>query len=104
VTGPRVLNQRTDVVSTDAIYVGRGTPYGNPYRIGRDGTREQVIAKYERWLRSQPDLVARARLVLAGKDLMCWCAPAGGVTVGAPVVCHAQILLSLVNSGRGADG
>ena len=31
-------------------YVGRPSPLGNPYALGRDGNREQVIAKYRRWL------------------------------------------------------
>ena len=26
-------------------YVGRPSPLGNPYALGRDGNREQVIAK-----------------------------------------------------------
>jgi len=43
----------------DGIYVGRkmpgilGSVLGNPFRIGRDGTRFEVIAKYRRWLWEQ---------------------------------------------------
>jgi hypothetical protein len=32
----------------NAIYVGRPTKWGNPFRIGVDGSREGVIAKYYR--------------------------------------------------------
>ncbi len=38
------------------VYIGRatagtkGSVLGNPYRIGRDGAREEVIEKYDRWL------------------------------------------------------
>ncbi len=32
------------------VYIGRPGPWGNPFVIGRDGTREQVIAKYRTWL------------------------------------------------------
>ncbi len=28
----------------------RGTPLGNPFKIGEDGSREQVIAKYRSYL------------------------------------------------------
>jgi len=33
-------------------YIGRGSIFGNPYKIGKDGTREEVIHKYEQWTRS----------------------------------------------------
>lgn len=36
-------------------YIGRGSPLGNPFVIGKDGTREQVIAKYRVWLQEQID-------------------------------------------------
>lgn len=34
-------------------YIGRGSPLGNPFIIGKDGSREQVIAKYRVWLNEQ---------------------------------------------------
>lgn len=34
-------------------YIGRGSPLGNPFVIGKHGTREQVIAKYKVWLQEQ---------------------------------------------------
>jgi len=48
---------------------------GNPFRVGVDGDRATVIAKYERWLRSQDHLL-RARDELRDRDLLCFCAPA----------------------------
>lgn len=36
-------------------YIGRGSPLGNPFVIGKHGTREQVIDKYAVWLRQQID-------------------------------------------------
>ena len=36
-------------------YIGRGSPLGNPFVIGKHGTREQVIAKYKVWLQEQID-------------------------------------------------
>ena len=30
----------------DRIYVGRPSKWGNPFVIGRDGSRDEVIAKY----------------------------------------------------------
>ncbi len=54
------------------IYVGRPTKWGNPFVIGRDGSRDEVIAKYRAWIARQPMLMA-ALQELRGKDLICWC-------------------------------
>ena len=32
------------------VYIGRGSKWGNPFVIGKDGTREEVINKYEEYL------------------------------------------------------
>jgi hypothetical protein len=32
------------------VYIGRPGKWGNPFVIGKDGTRAEVIAKYEAWL------------------------------------------------------
>jgi hypothetical protein len=32
------------------VYVGRPSKWGNPFVIGRDGSREEVIAKYRAWI------------------------------------------------------
>ena len=70
------------------IYVGRPTKWGNPFIVGKDGDRAEVIAKYRRWLCDQPDLVAEIP-TLRGFHLACWCAPAA---------CHADVLLELANA------
>jgi hypothetical protein len=67
------------------VYIGRPSKWGNPYVIGRDGTREQVIERYEQWLLQQPELMA-ALSELAGKTLGCWC---------APHACHGEVLAQL---------
>ena len=82
----QVLNKRT--ASADqlakAVYVGRPTKWGNPFVIGRDGDRAEVIRRYRLWIGTQR-LDARE---LAGKDLVCWC---------APEPCHADVLLEMAN-------
>ena len=80
------------------FYIGRPDVLGNPFEIGKHGTREEVIAKYEFWLRdkyySLDDKVVTAidRLVtvfLEGRDitLVCWCAPAW---------CHGDVIKEFV--------
>ena len=56
----RVLNVRQvgKRPAADRVYVGRPSKWGNPFVIGRDGTREEVIAKYRDWILRQPALVA----------------------------------------------
>ncbi len=95
---PELYNMRdaTMVVRRYAVRIDRKTKWGNPFVIGKHGTREEVIAKYEAWLRSKPDLMLAVKLELAGKDLLCWC---------APLPCHGDVLLRIANDipeGRGS--
>ncbi len=69
------------------IYIGRPSKWGNPFEIGKDGDREEVIQKYCEWVMAQPDLMA-ALPELCGKVLGCWC---------APKACHGDVLVSLAN-------
>lgn len=36
-----------------AHYIGRGSPLGNPFVIGKDGGREAVCEKYQSWFEDQ---------------------------------------------------
>ena len=84
----KVLNKRDSGVPAGAIYVGRPSKFGNPYEIGRDGSREEVIQKYEAWLLTADNgLSIDDLLQLKGKDLVCWC---------APMACHAEVLLKYI--------
>lgn len=87
-TRTRVINIQRD--GQPDVYVGRPSRWGNPYRIGQDGTREEVIAKYRRWLMRQPELLAQIH-TLRGQTLGCWC---------APQPCHADVLAELADSGE----
>lgn len=65
-----------------AVYIGRGSLWGNPLPIDANNDRESVIRQYEDYLLSRPDLLARVKS-LHGKKLMCFCAPAP---------CHGDVL------------
>ena len=69
------------------VYIGRPSKWGNPFTIGKDGTREEVIKKYEEWIKNQPHLL-KSLPELKGKVLACWCAPQS---------CHGDVLLRLAN-------
>lgn len=68
------------------VYIGRPSKWGNPYVIGLDGTREEVIQKYEEHVRSSKILM-RALPSLAGKTLGCWC---------PPKPCHGDVLIKIL--------
>jgi Domain of unknown function (DUF4326) len=68
----KVLNKHHGGVPPGAVHVGRGSKWGNPFWIGFDGDRAAVIAKHERWLADQHNLL-RALDELRGHDLVCFC-------------------------------
>lgn len=73
------------------VYIGRGGQWGNPFRIGEDGTREEVIEKYQQWILGQPVLLAQLPM-LKGKRLGCYC---------APLACHGHVLAKMANTDMG---
>ena len=75
------------------VNIGRPGPYGNLYRIGPDGTREEVVAKHRRWFLApaQADLRARAKRELRGKKL--WCPGCRGT-----LPCHITVIEEVANA------
>lgn len=73
------------------IYIGRpnrgmpGSKWANPFHIGRDGDRAEVITKYARWIVTQKHLMDSLH-ELRGKILGCWC---------DPQACHGHFLMYL---------
>ena len=68
------------------VLIARPSKWGNPFQIGRDGNRDQVIKMYEVHVRRRPDLLA-ALSELAGKRLGCYC---------KPEACHGDVLVKLL--------
>lgn len=97
-----------------AVYVGRGSLWGNPFAIGwailiespndvvdKNGARilgsmgtienaGQAVAWFKAHCEHWPGIRIRARKELKGKDLACWC------PLDKP--CHADVLLELANA------
>jgi hypothetical protein len=67
------------------VYIGRPSKWGNPFVIGKDGSREDVVIKYKEWILTQPDLLNDLK-ELKGKVLGCWC---------SPQACHGDVLVEL---------
>lgn len=97
-----VLNRHKDLARSGAIYVGRGTPFGNPFKPGTRGTPNLAVAvaqfklHLERVMSSGPDdhelkaamvdLLARYR---DGEEiqLVCSC---------KPLACHADVIVEWI--------
>jgi hypothetical protein len=85
-----------------AVYVGRGSKWGNPYPVGKglwtptgwvaEASHEDAVASFTddiRWGACDVPEPEEIRAELAGKDLACWC------PLDQP--CHADVLLELAN-------
>jgi len=70
------------------VYIGRPSIWGNPFVIGKDGDRDEVIRKYREFVLSCPELVCRLP-DLKGKVLGCWC---------HPKPCHGDVLAELADA------
>lgn len=80
----KVHNKKAGTAPADAVYIGRGSPWGNPFVIGRDGDRDTVCDRFENEILPTLDLEP-----LEGKDLVCWCKPAR---------CHGDAILKALDA------
>jgi hypothetical protein len=72
------------------VFIGRPSIWGNPFEIGKDGTRGEVIAKYRVYLLGNEKLMAKLP-ELRGKILGCWC---------SPEACHGDVLAELADASK----
>lgn len=98
-----VVNVRTAERSADNYYIGRPSTLGNPFVIGVDGSRDEVVAQYERWLRHHmraatptgDNVRTELRRIKARCEqgfpvkLGCFCAPAA---------CHGDVIKRIIES------
>ena len=78
------------------VYIGRGSKWGNPFKIGRDGNREQVIEKYRDYILDGDGKHLLSHLhELKNKTLGCWCKPKD---------CHGDVLKEMVEILEGRNG
>ncbi len=77
---------RRGVVLIDKVrFPPKDSIWANPFKIDKDGTRDQVIQKYREYILNKPDLLAKLP-ELKGKTLGCWC---------SPEACHSDVLREL---------
>ena len=95
----RIINLKITKVSNKDngdsydVYIGRGTLWGNPYQMGKEGTRDEVIAKFsydfERRFLKLPEKFDENIEKLRGKTLGCHCKPAA---------CLGDVIANYLNS------
>jgi hypothetical protein len=83
---PRLYNKHHGDAPADAVYIGRGSPYGNRFVIGKDGDRAEVIRRFV--CEQLPDMDVSE---LRGKSVICFCAPAP---------CHGTAIITKANQNR----
>ena len=76
------------------VYIGRPSKWGNPFTIGTDGTRIEVLKRYRAWIKTQTHLLKQL-YQLKGKVLGCWC---------KPLDCHGDILEELIDEYTRGEG
>lgn len=79
---PVIKRVRGTTLPEGAVYVGRGSRWGNPFPISEAMPREITILQYRQWLMMRPNLVIELAL-RKPTALACWC---------APKACHADVL------------
>jgi hypothetical protein len=75
------------------VYIGRPSLFGNPFSIGRDGSREEVIERYRAYFLervARDERFARAVEGLRGRVLGCWC---------RPLACHGDVIVEYLERG-----
>lgn len=88
----RLIHASKSAWYTRVVLIGRPSKWGNPFKIGRDGSREEVIAKYREWITKGDGEHLLADLdELRGMTMACFCAPAA---------CHGDVLLELLGEKR----
>jgi len=102
---PKYNNLKEWMNDPNNIYIGRDrvvfidkqrfpsqpSNFANPYKIGKDGTRQEVIFKYKKYITHQLEtniLLQKELTNMKGKNLGCWC---------KPDICHGDVLLELID-------
>lgn len=67
-------------------YIGRPSSLGNPFVIGKDGSREEVVIKYKHFAVNNPDILRIITALPEDAVLGCWC---------APLDCHGNAIMEI---------
>lgn len=80
---PCVVHIKDPNTNKPRKYIGRGSKWGNQFKIGIDGNRKDVIRKHKSSLLQNEELI-KSLPELAGHELACFC---------KPKACHGDTLV-----------
>ena len=95
---PKYNNLKKWIKDENNVYIARrgivlikNRRFANLFKIGRDGTRDEVINKYKVYIinKLKDKNILNGLLKLKNKNLGCWC---------KPDQCHSDILLNIINN------
>ena len=75
-------------------YPPKDSIFANPFKVGRDGDRKNVIWKYQEYIEERllsREITNEDISNLRGKNLGCWCKPDR---------CHGDVLLKILDQGQ----
>lgn len=91
-----VVNKyKVNMSDSDIVYIGRGSPFGNPFKMYNEDARPKVIELYRHWLweaLKEGKITKQMLLELDGKRLACYC---------APKACHGDVLVKAIDWVKG---
>lgn len=73
------------------VYIGRPSIFGNPFVIGKDGDRENVIRLFKLHVYENEEIMRAIRALKDSDVLGCWCKPAH---------CHGDVIVEIWQLGR----
>lgn len=96
------------IANGTAVYIGRGSMWGNPFVMGQQASRDKVCEQHREYLqqRVQSGQITLQDLAsLYGKDLVCFCAPlrCHGDTLVEAAMWAVKELTDTVDSSAGFD-
>lgn len=92
-----IKSQRCDVYIGRSQRAGHGI-FGNPYVIGQDGSREEVIEKFRNYFYERLNIDKQFKKSvegLRGKVLGCFCKPDKGFS--GKLLCHGQVIAGFLD-------
>ena len=84
------IGRRGVVIIEKRRYPEKGSIWGNPFKVGKDGTLEEVLEKYEEYICEKIEKNKEMKynlMSLKDKRLGCWC---------KPNICHGDVLKRLI--------
>jgi hypothetical protein len=89
----KVIHIRNKKNTHDEVYIGRGSIFGNPYKLKPGAPRGSTLVKYRLYFTNRMNTDTEFRNAvhgLQGKTLVCFC---------KPHPCHGDIIANYLNKG-----